>query len=115
MWLVPGDPALKGARALFDEQSGTVCCEKAGGPGERALLVAHEIEAGMAPLGGLRPDPAMGLAAVDPAKRPQATQVQEAEGEAHQRSAGEQGFWAIQSCPRSAMHPIKLRLIRGLP
>ena len=37
------DPALKGARALFDEQSGTICCEDAGSPGDRALLIAHEI------------------------------------------------------------------------
>lgn len=41
--LPPGDPALKGARALFDEQSGTVCCEDAGEPGERVLLIAHEV------------------------------------------------------------------------
>ena len=37
------DPALKGARALFDEQSGTICCEACGAAGEWALLVAHEI------------------------------------------------------------------------
>ncbi|WP_428393404.1 UvrD-helicase domain-containing protein [Lichenicoccus sp.] len=42
-WLPPGDPALKNARALFDEQSGTICCEMAGDVGTRALLVAHEI------------------------------------------------------------------------
>src|SRR5438132_1284296 len=42
-WLAPGDPALKGAHALFDEQSGTVCCENEGEPGERATLVSHEI------------------------------------------------------------------------
>lgn len=42
-WLEPGDPALKGSRALFDEQSGTICCENVGDPGERALLIAHEI------------------------------------------------------------------------
>ena len=42
-WLAPGDPALKGSRALFDEQSGSVYCEAVDGPGERALLVAHEI------------------------------------------------------------------------
>lgn len=42
-WLQPGDPALKGALALFDEQSGTVCCESGGHSSERALLVAHEI------------------------------------------------------------------------
>lgn len=41
--LKPGDPALKGARALFDEQSGTICCEDSGEPGERVLLIAHEI------------------------------------------------------------------------
>jgi DNA helicase II / ATP-dependent DNA helicase PcrA len=42
-WLTAGDPALKGSRALFDEQSGSVCCETLDDPGERALLVAHEI------------------------------------------------------------------------
>ena len=42
-WLEPGDPALKGARALYDDQSGTVCCENAGDEIDRALLVAHEI------------------------------------------------------------------------
>ena len=41
--LTPGDPALKGARALFDEQSGTICCEDAGEPIEQVLLIAHEI------------------------------------------------------------------------
>jgi DNA helicase-2/ATP-dependent DNA helicase PcrA len=43
VWLLRGDPALKNARALFDEQSGTVCCEAAGDAGARALLAAHEI------------------------------------------------------------------------
>ena len=43
VWLHPGDPALKNARALFDEQSGTICCETLGDYAERALLVAHEI------------------------------------------------------------------------
>ena len=42
-WLAPGDPALKGARALFDEQSGTICCEKTTDVCEGVLLVAHEI------------------------------------------------------------------------
>src|SRR6266852_4780401 len=42
-WLPPGDPALKGARAIYDQQSGTICCADAGSPSERALLVAHEI------------------------------------------------------------------------
>jgi len=43
VWLSPGDPALKNAHALFDEQSGTICCESTGGTSDRALLVAHEI------------------------------------------------------------------------
>ena len=30
VWLPAGDPALKGALALFDEQSGTICCTAAG-------------------------------------------------------------------------------------
>ena len=42
-WLQPGDPALKGARALFDAQSGAVCCETVANPTEGALLIAHEI------------------------------------------------------------------------
>ena len=41
--LDPGNSSLKGARALFDSQSGTVMCETSGEPGERAQLVAHEI------------------------------------------------------------------------
>ncbi len=42
-WLSPGDPALKNARALFDKQSGMICCEEADSQVERALLVGHEI------------------------------------------------------------------------
>src|SRR5579862_9732169 len=42
-FLLPGDPALKGAKALYDEQAGTVCCEKSGDKVARALLVAHEL------------------------------------------------------------------------
>ena len=42
-FLHAADPALKGARALFDEQSGTICCEDSENPCDRALLVAHEI------------------------------------------------------------------------
>ena len=42
VWLPPGDPALKGARALYDDQGGTICCEEDGDPANRALLVAHE-------------------------------------------------------------------------
>ena len=37
------DPALKGARALFDGQSGTICCTDEGSSVDRALLIAHEI------------------------------------------------------------------------
>jgi DNA helicase-2/ATP-dependent DNA helicase PcrA len=43
VWLDKGHPALKGARALFDEQGGTVICEIVQDPGERAQLAAHEI------------------------------------------------------------------------
>ena len=42
-WLPSGDPALKGARAVFDDQSGTIFAEDVGEPAERALLIAHEI------------------------------------------------------------------------
>ncbi len=42
-WLEKDHPALKGARALFDHQSGTVVCEAGGSAAERAQLAAHEI------------------------------------------------------------------------
>src|SRR3989304_1452020 len=42
-WLPSGDPALKGARGVFDEQSGAIFAEDEGEPGERGLLIAHEI------------------------------------------------------------------------
>lgn len=42
-WLPRGDAALKGARALFDEQAGVICCEREADPPTRALLVAHEL------------------------------------------------------------------------
>jgi DNA helicase-2/ATP-dependent DNA helicase PcrA len=41
--LPPGDPALRGARALFDAQSGAICCEIVADPIEGALLIAHEV------------------------------------------------------------------------
>lgn len=41
--LASGDPALKGARAIYDEQSGTICCEETDDPGDKAELVTHEI------------------------------------------------------------------------
>src|SRR5690606_28271896 len=43
VFLPSGDPALKGARAIFDHQGGTVCCEEETDPATRALLVAHEL------------------------------------------------------------------------
>jgi DNA helicase-2/ATP-dependent DNA helicase PcrA len=43
VWLPSGDPALKGARAVFDEQSGAIFAEDVGEAGAQALLVAHEI------------------------------------------------------------------------
>ena len=42
-WLPSGDPALKGARALFDHQGGIVCCADEGDVATRACLIAHEI------------------------------------------------------------------------
>src|SRR5438128_2708128 len=42
-WLPSGDPALKGARAVFDDQSGTIFAEDVGDPCARALVIAHEI------------------------------------------------------------------------
>ena len=41
--LPQGDPALKGARALYDDQGGTICCEQEGDPASQALLIAHEL------------------------------------------------------------------------
>jgi DNA helicase II / ATP-dependent DNA helicase PcrA len=42
-WLPPGDPALKGALALFDHQGGIICCADVPDPAARASRVAHEI------------------------------------------------------------------------
>jgi superfamily I DNA/RNA helicase/Zn-dependent peptidase ImmA (M78 family) len=42
-FLEPGDPTLKGAKALFDEQSGTICAARLGSTAEQILAVAHEI------------------------------------------------------------------------
>jgi superfamily I DNA/RNA helicase len=39
----PGNVVLKGARAVFDGQSGTICAEDTGADADRALLVGHEI------------------------------------------------------------------------
>lgn len=42
-WLAPGDPALKGARALLDQQSKAIFASNIGTEAQRAILVAHEI------------------------------------------------------------------------
>lgn len=42
-WLPVGDPALKGARALFDQQAGLICCVAEGDTTIRVSLVAHEL------------------------------------------------------------------------
>ncbi|MFZ1701035.1 MAG: ATP-dependent helicase [Pyrinomonadaceae bacterium] len=42
-WLPATDPALKGSRAVYDEQTGAVCCVNEGDDDERAELAAHEI------------------------------------------------------------------------
>ena len=41
--LAPGNPSLKNAHALFDEQSGAILYENSGDTKQHALLVAHEI------------------------------------------------------------------------
>jgi DNA helicase-2/ATP-dependent DNA helicase PcrA len=43
VWLPAGDPALKGAFALFDEQSGTICCTDGGDEAQPVELIAHEL------------------------------------------------------------------------
>jgi superfamily I DNA/RNA helicase len=43
LYLPKGDPGLKGARALFDDQAGAILCTNEGSEIDRALLVAHEI------------------------------------------------------------------------
>jgi DNA helicase-2/ATP-dependent DNA helicase PcrA len=43
VWLPAGDPVLKGAFALFDEQSGTICCTDGGDAAKHAEHIAHEI------------------------------------------------------------------------
>lgn len=42
-WLKEGDPALKGARAVFDHQAGVICALDQGDDSVRAPLVAHEL------------------------------------------------------------------------
>jgi DNA helicase II / ATP-dependent DNA helicase PcrA len=42
-WLPPGDPGLKGARALFDHQAGIICCADERDSATRVSLVSHEI------------------------------------------------------------------------
>ncbi len=43
VFLKAGNTALKNGRALFDDQSGTICAENKASEVDRALLVAHEI------------------------------------------------------------------------
>ena len=43
IFLPAGDPALKGAQAVLDEQSGTIFCEETGSLIDQALRMAHEI------------------------------------------------------------------------
>ena len=43
IFLPAGDLALRGAKAVLDEQSGTIFCEDTGTPTDRALLLAHEV------------------------------------------------------------------------
>lgn len=42
-FLEPGNTALNGGRAVFDQQSRTICAEDKGSDADRALLVGHEI------------------------------------------------------------------------
>jgi DNA helicase-2/ATP-dependent DNA helicase PcrA len=39
----PADPVLKGARALYDAQSGTIVCDSSAAESDRLLLIAHEL------------------------------------------------------------------------
>lgn len=43
VWLPRGDSALKGSRALYDDQAGAIYCEAEADRPTRALLVAHEL------------------------------------------------------------------------
>lgn len=43
VWLSATDPVLKGAQALYDEQSGTICCADEGDDVTRASRLAHEL------------------------------------------------------------------------
>lgn len=42
-WVEPDDPTLKGARALYDQQLGLLCCASELDPAKRLLMLAHEI------------------------------------------------------------------------
>jgi DNA helicase-2/ATP-dependent DNA helicase PcrA len=71
VWLEPGNPALRGARALYDHQAGTICCETAGDAGSRALLVAHEIGHAELHVGSV----ACASSEIDPARTTEAAPV----------------------------------------
>lgn len=64
VYLPAGDPALKGARALFDEQSGTICCAASESACDRVLLVAHEIGHAVIHAGS----PSRGAGDIDPSR-----------------------------------------------
>src|SRR5258708_34319271 len=73
-WLPTGDPALKGARAVFDDQSGTLFAEDIGNESQRALVVAREIgheciHAGSVPCSGEEVDPWRSLEAARSARQ----------------------------------------------
>src|SRR5260370_26296110 len=70
-WLPTGDPALKGARAVFDDQSGTIFAEDVGSDSQRALVVAHDIGHGCIHAGST----ACSAQAVDPHRSMQAPPV----------------------------------------
>ena len=70
-YLPATDPALKGAKALFDGQSGTICCDASGDAGDRALLVAHEIGHVEVHAGSL----ACGTSDIDPSRSTEAAPV----------------------------------------
>lgn len=71
VYLPAADPALKGARALLDEQSGTICCESGGDPVDRALLLAHEVGHARIHAGSA----ACGVEDIDPSRSSEAVPV----------------------------------------
>ena len=64
VYLPAADPALKGARALFDEQSGAIFCDGSESACDRVLLVAHEIAHAVIHAGS----PSRGAGHIDPSR-----------------------------------------------